>query len=73
MALDQVRQKGERRNYLMALGDGIRRNIAHVDSVERALLRDAILEMHKRFYPGNRGDKPLSQGEVSEPNVGGAS
>ncbi len=42
----------------MALGDGIRRNIAHVDPVERAMLRDAILEMHRRFYPGNRDDTP---------------
>src|SRR5438094_3000930 len=42
----------------MALGDGIRRNIAHVDPVERDLLRDAILEMHRRFYPGQREDKP---------------
>jgi Common central domain of tyrosinase/von Willebrand factor type A domain len=42
----------------MALGDGIRRNIAHVDPVERDMLRDAILEMHRRFYPGNRGDTP---------------
>ncbi len=42
----------------MALGDGIRRNIAHVDPAERAMLRDAILEMHRRFYPGNRGDTP---------------
>ena len=42
----------------MALGDGIRRNIAHVDPAERALLRDAILEMHRRFFPGNRGDTP---------------
>lgn len=42
----------------MALGDGIRRNIAHVDPAERAMLRDAILEMHRRYYPGNRGDVP---------------
>ena len=42
----------------MALGDGIRRNIAHVDPDERTLLRDAILEMHRRFYPGKRGDTP---------------
>ena len=34
----------------MALGDGIRRNVAHVDPSERAMLRDAILEMHHRFY-----------------------
>ena len=37
---------------------GIRRNIAHVDPTERAKLRDAILEMHRRFYPGGRGDTP---------------
>jgi len=42
----------------MALGDGIRRNIAQVDPAERALLRDAILELHKRYYPGQRGDTP---------------
>lgn len=42
----------------MALGDGIRRNIARVDPAERAMLRDAILEMHRRFYPGNRGETP---------------
>jgi hypothetical protein len=30
----------------MALGDGIRRNIAQVDPTERAMLRDAILKMH---------------------------
>jgi hypothetical protein len=42
----------------MALGDGIRRNIAQVDPAERALLRDAIVELHHRFYPGSRGDTP---------------
>ncbi len=42
----------------MALGDGIRRNIAHVDPTERTLLRDAIIAMHSRFYPGARGDTP---------------
>jgi Common central domain of tyrosinase len=42
----------------LALGDGIRRNIAHVDPVERAMLKDAILEMHRRFYPGKREDTP---------------
>jgi len=36
----------------------IRRNIAHVDPAERAMLRDAILEMHRRFYPGKRDDAP---------------
>jgi len=42
----------------MILGDGIRRNVAHVDSDERAALRDAILELHKRFFPGTKTDDP---------------
>jgi hypothetical protein len=42
----------------MALGDGIRRNIAHVDPAERAMLRDAIIELHHRFFPGSRSDTP---------------
>src|SRR6516225_989892 len=42
----------------MALGDGIRRNIAQVDPAERIMLRDAIKELNNRFYPGNRGDMP---------------
>jgi len=40
----------------MALGDGIRRNIASVDPVERALLRDAMIELNRRFFPGTRTD-----------------
>jgi hypothetical protein len=42
----------------MVLGDGIRRNIAKVDPDERRLLKRAILEMHRRFYPGNRNETP---------------
>ena len=42
----------------MALGDGIRRNIAHVDPAERALLRDAIIELHHRYYPGSPNETP---------------
>ncbi len=42
----------------MAFGDGIRRNIAHVDPSERALLRDAFIELNKRFFPGTRTDTP---------------
>src|SRR5215510_10530839 len=42
----------------MALGDGIRRNIAQVEPTERTALRDAIIEMHHRFYPGIREDTP---------------
>jgi len=40
----------------MALGDGIRRNIASVDPSERALLRDALIAINQRFFPGNRTD-----------------
>ena len=42
----------------MALGDGIRRNIAYVEPSERALLRDAILELNRRKFPGTRADSP---------------
>jgi hypothetical protein len=42
----------------MALGDGTRRNIASVDPSERALLRDAFLELNRRTFPGARGDRP---------------
>jgi len=42
----------------MTLGDGIRRNIAHIDPAERALLRDAFLELNRRFFPGTRADSP---------------
>ena len=37
---------------VMALGDGIRRNIAHIEPIERALLRDALLELNRRRFPG---------------------
>jgi hypothetical protein len=40
----------------MALGDGIRRNIASVDPTERALLRDGLIAMNQRFFPGSRTD-----------------
>jgi hypothetical protein len=40
----------------MPLGDGIRRNIASVEPNERALLRDAFLELNRKVYPGNRAD-----------------
>ena len=43
----------------MALGDGIRRNIAHVEPAERTLLRDALIELNKRYYPGARTDTPV--------------
>jgi hypothetical protein len=40
----------------MALGDGIRRNIASVDPAERALLRDALIKLNHLYFPGNRAD-----------------
>jgi Common central domain of tyrosinase/FG-GAP-like repeat len=40
----------------MALGDGIRRNIASVDPAERVSLRDALIELNRRFFPGSRTD-----------------
>src|SRR5262249_16952804 len=51
-----------RKEWTMALGDGVRRNIAHVDPTERLLLRDAILELHRRHYPGLRTDGPPGGG-----------
>ena len=42
----------------MAFGDGIRRNIAQVEPSERALLREAFLELNRRFFPGLRTDTP---------------
>jgi hypothetical protein len=40
----------------MALGDGIRRNIASVEPSERLMLRDAVVQLHSRVFPGGRGD-----------------
>jgi Common central domain of tyrosinase len=40
----------------MVLGDGIRRNVAAISPVERSLLRDALVELNKRVYPGERAD-----------------
>jgi hypothetical protein len=36
----------------MALGDGIRRNIATVTKAERNRLRDAVLALQSKLYPG---------------------
>lgn len=46
----------------MVLGDGIRRNIAFVDPSERAMLRDALLALNDRLFPGNRTDSPAPGG-----------
>jgi hypothetical protein len=40
----------------MALGDGVRRNIAHVDPAERAMLGEALVELNNRTFPGSRND-----------------
>jgi hypothetical protein len=40
----------------MALGDGIRRNIATVSKAERDRLRDAILGLNLKFFPGAKTD-----------------
>ena len=42
----------------MALGDGIRRNIATVSVEERNRFRDAIIALQARLYPGSRTDSP---------------
>lgn len=46
----------------MALGDGIRRNIATVEPAERAMLRDALIQLNTRLYPGSRTDVPAPGG-----------
>src|SRR5438046_9211611 len=44
----------------MALGDGIRRNIATVSQLERDQFRDAIIALNQRFFPGLRADFPAA-------------
>jgi hypothetical protein len=40
----------------MPLGDGIRRNVSTISAGEKQRLRDAIIRLNHRFYPGNRDD-----------------
>lgn len=40
----------------MALGDGIRRNIATVSQEERERLRDAFIKLQQKAFPGDRED-----------------
>jgi hypothetical protein len=42
----------------MALSDGIRRNVADISDEERGRLQNAIIQLHKKFYPGGRNDTP---------------
>src|SRR5258708_19887476 len=55
---------------VMALGDGIRRNIASVDPVERDLLRSAFMKMNTPKWNGNRDD-PVTVDGVSHTVPGG--
>jgi hypothetical protein len=41
----------------MALGDGIRRNVATIGEDERNRFLNAILALHKKSYPGRRDDR----------------
>jgi hypothetical protein len=54
----RVRSSWEAR---MALGDGIRRNIADVSPAERQRLRDAFFKLNKKLYPGNPTDTQFGQ------------
>ena len=49
----------------MALGDGIRRNIAHVSTQERGRLRNAIVDLNRRKYPDDVS-KWVKQDEIHE-------
>jgi hypothetical protein len=45
----------------MALGDGIRRNIAHVSPDERRRLIDAFVKLNEKLYPGSPTDTQFGQ------------
>jgi hypothetical protein len=47
----------------MAIGDGIRRNVANITQEERDRLRSAIVQLQSNFYPGAHNDTPA--GHVS--------
>jgi hypothetical protein len=53
-----MEKRNKKEKLLRVLGDGMRRNIAYVDSVERDMLREAIIEMRQRFYHGKGEDTP---------------
>jgi hypothetical protein len=42
----------------MSMGDGVRRNVAQISHEEMHRLRDAFIELNRRFYPGNRDEIP---------------
>jgi hypothetical protein len=49
----------------MALGDGIRRNIAHVSDIERDRFIDAVVQLNSRYYPDGVS-KWVKQDEIHE-------
>jgi hypothetical protein len=51
----------------MAIGDGIRRNIASVDLSERAILRDAMVQLNQRRCDKSTPDmcRPIGRGVTS--------
>lgn len=49
----------------MALGDGIRRNIAHVSDIERDRFIDAVVKLNSRYYPDGVS-KWVKQDEIHE-------
>jgi Common central domain of tyrosinase len=51
-----LRRPASSEGAAVALGDGIRRNIASVEPAERALLRDAFLKMNAPKWDGTRND-----------------
>ena len=53
------------RSIDMAIGDGIRRNVAHVSAAERQRLRDAIIELNSRKYLDNVS-KWVKQDEIHQ-------
>ena len=49
----------------MPIGDGVRRNIAHVSTAERIRFRDAVVELNSRYYSDNVS-KWVKQGRIHE-------
>jgi Common central domain of tyrosinase len=55
---NEGKPKRARGFLFMALGDGIRRNIASVDPAERALLRDGLIALNTQVFPGDKSQSP---------------
>lgn len=51
----------------MPIGDGIRRNIAHISTAERMRFRDAVVELNSRYYSDNdKVSKWIKQDRIHE-------